>query len=186
MECEDPLALRHRPQWQWPKCVNGPRTSNETALQRQLPVNTSSDMFTLTDLVAAFRACTLPKEEWTHLAHLRVGAWHVHHHGGAEALALLRSGIRRLNDAHGTPNSTDSGYHETITVAYVRLIEERFAGLDAGLSLERRVELLTNGLLAERSVLFRFWSRDLLMSARARAEWVPPDLAPLAAPVDPA
>jgi hypothetical protein len=28
-------------------------------------------------------------------------------------------------------------------------------------------------------VLFRFWSRDLLLSPKARAEWVPPDLAPL-------
>jgi len=142
-------------------------------------------MLTLTDLVAAFRACSLPKEEWTHLAHLRVGAWHVHHFGGAAALALLRTGIRRLNDSHGTPNSNDTGYHETITIAYVRLIEEILAGLDAGLPLERRVERVTHGPVAERSVLFRFWSRDLLMSARARAEWVPPDLAPLATPVEP-
>jgi hypothetical protein len=159
--------------------VNGPRTSNETALQRQLPVSTSSDMRTLTDLVAAFRDCTLPKEEWTHLAHLRVGAWHVHHLGGPAALAMLRAGIRRLNDSHGTPNSSDSGYHETITVAYVRLIEEFFAGLDADLPLERRVEVLIGGPLADRLVLFRFWSRDRLLSARARAEWVAPDLSPL-------
>lgn len=136
-------------------------------------------MLTLTDLVAAFRDCTLPKEEWTHLAHLRVGAWHVHHFGGTEALARLRAGIRRLNDSHGTPNSADSGYHETITVAYVRLIEQLFAGLDPGLPLARRIEILTAGPLGERLALFRFWSRDLLLSARARAEWVPPDLAPL-------
>lgn len=136
-------------------------------------------MLTLSDLVAAFRDCTLPKEEWTHLAHLRVGAWHVHHFGGPAALAMLRDGIRRLNDSHGTPNSSDSGYHETITVAYVRLIEEFFAGVDPGISLERRGELLVASPLAERLVLFRFWSRDRLLSARARAEWVPPDLSPL-------
>ena len=179
MECEDPVAFRQREQWQWTNCANGPRTSNDTALQRQPPVNTSSDMLALTDLVAAFRDCTLPKQEWTHLAHLRVGAWHVHHFGGPAALAMLRAGIRRLNDSHGTPNSSDSGYHETITVAYVRLIEEFLAGVEDGLPLERRVELLTESPLADRPVLFRFWSRDLLLSARARAEWVPPDLAPL-------
>ena len=137
---------------------------------------------TLTELVAAFRAHNLPKEEWTHLAHLRVGAWHVHHFGFAAALDMLRDGIRRLNDFHGTVNSTSSGYHETITVAYARLIEQFLSMFDADVPLERRVGLLTESLLAERSVLLRFWSREELMSPRARAEWVPPDLAPLALP----
>ena len=133
----------------------------------------------LDGLVAAFRSSTLPKEDWTHLAHLRVGAWHVHGYGRKAALEMLRVGIRRLNDSHGTENSADSGYHETITVAYTILIERFLAGFAAGVPLERRVEVLIESPLAERSVLFKFWSRNLLMSARARAEWVPPDLAPL-------
>jgi hypothetical protein len=136
----------------------------------------------LADLVAAFRSCTLPHEEWTHDAHLRVGAWHVHEHGADDALTMLRSGIRRLNDHHGTPNSPTSGYHETITIAYVRLIAAFLSSFDEKVPLERRVEVLVAGPLAERSVLLGFWSRELLMSARARAEWVPPDLAPLAVP----
>ena len=136
----------------------------------------------LADLVAAFRSCSLPRQQWTHLAHLRVGAWHVHRHGAAAALTMLRSGIQRLNEHHGTPNSDTSGYHETITVAYLSLIEAFLSAFDPGVALEQRVEVLLEGPLAERSVLFRFWSRELLMSARARAEWVPPDLAPLALP----
>ena len=32
----------------------------------------------LDDFVARFRERTLPKSEWTHAAHLSVGAWHVH------------------------------------------------------------------------------------------------------------
>jgi hypothetical protein len=82
---------------------------------------------TLDDLAGQFRACTLPHGEWTHTAHLRVGTWHVHHFGADAALALLRTGIRRLNDFHGTPNTETRGYHETITVAYVRLIAEFLA-----------------------------------------------------------
>jgi hypothetical protein len=35
----------------------------------------------LDDLVARFRARTIPKSEWTHVAHLAVGLWHVHTHG---------------------------------------------------------------------------------------------------------
>jgi hypothetical protein len=108
----------------------------------------------------------------------------VHEHGVHDALAMLRSGIRRLNDHHGTPNSPSSGYHETITIAYVRLIAAFLSSFDENLPLERRVEALVAGPLAERSVLFGFWSRDWLMSARARSEWVPPDLARLAVPTE--
>ncbi|HEX4405779.1 MAG TPA: hypothetical protein VH560_13165, partial [Polyangia bacterium] len=77
----------------------------------------------LDELAAAFRACTLPRDEWMHAAHLRVGAWHVHHHGAIDALSLLRTRIRRLNEHHRTANTPTGGYHETITAAYVRLIK---------------------------------------------------------------
>jgi len=46
-------------------------------------------MATTTDiegLVGRFLACTLPKAEWTHQAHLAVGAWHVDRYGPDEAL----------------------------------------------------------------------------------------------------
>jgi len=85
---------------------------------------------TLDDLAAAFRACTLPKSEWTH----------------------------------------------------VLLIADFLAAFEPAVDLEARVAALIAGPLGERSALFSLWSRDHLMSERARAEWVPPDLAPLAVP----
>jgi hypothetical protein len=63
----------------------------------------------LDDLVARFIAGTIPHAEWTHVAHLTVGTWHVHRYGPEEALVRLRVGIRALNDAHGTPNSATRG-----------------------------------------------------------------------------
>src|SRR5579871_303201 len=77
-------------------------------------------------LAAAFRARTLPKTEWTHRAHLIVGAWHVHKWGRDGALVESRNGIRLLNDTHGVPNSESRGYHETITRCYLVLIEAFF------------------------------------------------------------
>ena len=132
----------------------------------------------LGDLVEAFLDATLPRAEWTHEAHLRVGAWHVHHHGGDGALPFLRERIRRLNDRHGTVNSATSGYHETITAAYARLIAD-FLAADPTADLEARVAALLASPLAERAALFRFWSRERLLSPEARAAWLPPDLAPL-------
>jgi hypothetical protein len=133
-------------------------------------------------LVAAFRDGTLPKAEWNHAAHLRVGAWHVHHLGASAALELLRARITRLNEHHGTVNSDTSGYHETITAAYVKLLEAFLATFAADVALEARVEVMLAGALGDRALLGRFWSREILMSPAARRRWVPPDLASLVIP----
>jgi len=139
-------------------------------------------MTDIDDLTARFIACTLPKSEWTHAAHLTVGTWHVTRFGAAEALHRMRTGIRRLNDAHGTVNSASSGYHETITRAYIELIASFLAACPPGTSLAHAVDALLAGPLGDRQVLGLFYSRDRLMSVEARAAWVEPDLTPLALP----
>jgi len=141
-------------------------------------------MPTLDELAARFQTLAIPRQEWTHAAHLRVGAWHVHHLGADGALERLRAGIRALNDSHGTPNTETSGYHETVTAAYVRLLDAFLASFAAEVPLEERVRALDDGPLADRAVLLRFWSKELLMSPLARRTWVPPDLAPLAVPAE--
>jgi hypothetical protein len=129
-------------------------------------------------LVAAFRASTLPKSQWTHLAHLRVGAWHVARHGPSDALGLLRQGIRALNERHGVANTDSSGYHETVTRAYVALLAA-FLDERSNLSLPAAVEELVSSALARKDLLLDFYSSDRLMSTRARSEWVEPDVRPL-------
>jgi hypothetical protein len=136
----------------------------------------------LDELIAGFQSCTLPRDAWTHLAHLRVGAWHVHHLGAEAALAALRAGIRRLNDSHGTVNSPQSGYHETITAAYVRLIDICLATFGASVPFDERLAALVASPLGDRSILLRYWSRERLMSPEARTSWLAPDLGPLAFP----
>ena len=133
----------------------------------------------LEDLARRFEACTLPKSAWTHAAHLAVGAWHVTHHGPDQALALLRARIRRLNETHGVENSPSGGYHETITAAYVRLIAAFLARFAVDVPLANRVTELLASPLAQRDVLFRFWSREVLLGSAARSSWIEPDLHPL-------
>jgi hypothetical protein len=130
-------------------------------------------------LATRFAALTLPKVEWTHAAHLTVGAWHVDRYGAVEALPLLRDGIRRLNESHGNVNTPTSGYHETITAAYVTLLAAYLDACPSGLPLAGRVERLLASPLAARDMLFTFYSRERLMSTEARAQWVEPDLLPL-------
>ena len=133
----------------------------------------------LDQLVRRFDACELRRPEWTHEAHLSVGLWHVSRYAADAALARLRIGIRRLNESNGVVNSATSGYHETITCAYVQLLA-RFAARYADLPVGERLAQLLAGGLADRDALLKFYSRGRLESADARLGWVEPDLAPLA------
>jgi hypothetical protein len=129
--------------------------------------------------VLRFHERTLPKPEWTHAAHLTVGAWHVHRYGVEEAVNRLRQAIRALNHSHGTPNTDSGGYHETITRAYAHLIEKFLTGCREGSTLAERVEALLASPLAHKDALLEYYSKDRLMSVAARREWNRPDLKPL-------
>jgi hypothetical protein len=133
-------------------------------------------------LAVDFTAGVIPAAAWTHVAHIRVGTWHVARFGPDEALRRLRAGIRRLNEQHGTGNSPTRGYHETITAAYVRLIAAYLDRCPAAQPLAERARRLIEGPLGARDVLLRFYSRERLLSPAARADWVEPDLAPLVLP----
>jgi hypothetical protein len=135
----------------------------------------------LDGFAARFAACTLSRDEWTHAAHLVTGAWHVDRFGADEALVRLRSGIGRLNESFGNSNTATDGYHETITAAYVLLIAQFLHGCPSGTSLRDRVAALLSAPLAHKDALLEFYSKDLLMSVRARAEWVEPDVKALTA-----
>jgi hypothetical protein len=127
-------------------------------------------------LITAFQDCTLPKAEWTHQAHMRVGLWHVARFGAAQALARLRTGIRALNDSHGTANTNTGGYHETITGLYVLIMDQFLAAADRSRSLD---ELTAEFIAAypTSDLPLRYYSRERLFSVQARREWVEPDLA---------
>jgi hypothetical protein len=118
--------------------------------------------------------CTLPKAEWTHEAHLRVGLWHVLQLGPDQALTQLRRRISAYNVSVGTANTDTSGYHETITRFYVRVIAQFVASVDA----TRPVDDLADEFLSrfgDRKLALRFFDEDRLMTPLARGSWIEPD-----------
>jgi hypothetical protein len=126
-------------------------------------------------LVAAFENRTLPKPQWTHGAHLTMGFWYAAHLPAEVALDRIRAGILRLNESHGVVTTPTSGYHETITRAYMRLIGAHLAAdADGGEWHERTNRVLER--LGVRDLLLTYYTRDRLMSPAARAGWVEPDL----------
>ncbi len=130
-------------------------------------------------LVRLFLDRSLPKPAWTHVAHLRVGLWHVRRFGADLAVDLLRERISRYNESVGTANTSTSGYHETLTVFYVKVIDA-FVSADA--SPDQEADTLERRLLeavGDRELPLRYYSRECLFSTEARRQWVAPDLQPL-------
>jgi hypothetical protein len=91
----------------------------------------------------------------------------------------MRTGIRRLNQSHGTAETPTRGYHETITRAYIELLAMFLARFPDGTPLATRVSALLASRLARRDALLTCYGRDRLTSPEARAAWVEPDRRPL-------
>jgi len=88
----------------------------------------------------------------------------------------LRVGIRQLNDAHGTPNTDTSGYHETMTRAYICLIARALSAQPGNVALAQCAQaLVAASPLAAKDVLLVYYSKELLMSLAARRGWREPD-----------
>ena len=126
-------------------------------------------------LIHAFQECSLPRSQWTHAAHLTVGLWYLFYDSEPEAINAVRNGIKRYNSVHGIESTKDSGYHETLTLFWMRIVR----GYLAEESRNRSIVSLANGVIAQyaaRNLPFCYYTRDRLMSAEARITWVEPDL----------
>lgn len=132
----------------------------------------------LRSLLERFHACTLPKAEWTHAAHLAVGLDAVRRLGRAAALVETRAAITRHNTAVGTPNTDTEGYHETITAFWLWVAEMHLQGCDHAPAAA--LEALVRADYGRSDFPLKYYSKKLLFSTEARREWRDPDLHPLA------
>ena len=130
------------------------------------------------NLVGAFEDCTLPRCEWTHRAHLTVALWYLTHYSQLEATNCIRDRIQRYNLAIGIKTTQDSGYHETITLFWVRIVLRYLSAENANCSIVELAKGLIHSYGNTRLPL-EYYSRDLLMSPEARISWIEPDLKPL-------
>jgi hypothetical protein len=125
-----------------------------------------------------FLACTLPKPEWTHEAHIATTSWIILERPDIRPERDLPGLIRRYNESVGGVNSDTEGYHETITQLFIWTLRSALAG-SAGGGLAERVNALLLAPEGRRDWPLRFYSADLLFSREARLGRVEPDRAPL-------
>ena len=76
-----------------------------------------------TTFLEKFETAALPLEEWHHQQHLKVAYLYLRNHPFPEALARMRAGIKAYNTVHRVPDTELSGYHETMTQAWLRLVD---------------------------------------------------------------
>ena len=128
------------------------------------------------DFIAGFEAGSLPKERWTHGAHLLTGACYVHALGEAAAIDRMRLCVSRYNEAVGGKNTETSGYHETITIAWIKVLAALLRQ-SAPIGRAPFAALAVERFAGNKNYLDRFYDFDLVNSVEARRTWVPPTLA---------
>lgn len=129
------------------------------------------------EFLAAFENCTLPYDQWTHHAHVRLAYLYATAHRPDKATSKIRTGIQAYNKATDTPESIDRGYHETITQAFMRLVSDACRRTGPHRSSDDFVA--ENPQLLSKYVLQTYYSRQRLFSAVAKREFVSPDIQPL-------
>lgn len=133
-------------------------------------------MQSIHDLVQQFENETLPKEQWTHEAHLSVGCFYVYAYGKDEALNKIRVNIKKYNVATGGQNTETSGYHETITVFWIWNIHEFVKKQSTDKSIEQIIGQFISSVYSDKNYPLEFYTKEHLLSTAARLNFAVPDI----------
>lgn len=125
--------------------------------------------------VGQFNTRTLPKEAWTHEAHLVVALWHNWHFDFETAFERVRSKIIAYNEAVGTPNTDTSGYHETLTRFWM-IFTRNFMVENPSKMLDEVCNIFLASAYAAKDAALAYYTRERLFSVTARKEWMEGDL----------
>jgi len=124
-------------------------------------------------------ACTLPRAEWTHEAHLAATTYLLTRRPDIAIDKELPGIIRRYNESAGGLNDDTQGYHETITRVFLHGVRLFLAEADPGEPLHELINELLLSPMGRRDWPLRFYSAERLFSVDARRRFVPPDVAAL-------
>jgi hypothetical protein len=132
------------------------------------PVHTSN-----TDdiLIVQFEDCSLPSESFHHSVHVQIVFLYLRKFSLLEVLARFPMALAKYAEAHGKSGF----YHETITWAYVFLINERMARANRKLSWDEFRSQNPDLLTWKDSVLKKYYRAETLSSELARGTFLFPD-----------
>jgi hypothetical protein len=131
----------------------------------------------ITELIKKFENKTLPRKEWNHMAHLEVILYYlVIEKDYYRALSKIRCGIIQYNITSEDKELCAKKYSETITVFWAKQVYQIFNFRRDGTFEELKRVILEHSHLCFSKYIFNFYSKEVLDSDRARAEFVEPDI----------
>jgi len=125
---------------------------------------------------------SLPKAHWTHAAHLVAAYSLLHRYELTELTDKMPHIIRRYNEATQTANTDTEGYHETITLFYLKAIDHFIKHLPQHMDYAKGCTHLIHGPYGHKDFALEYYSKARLFSVEARKIWVEPDLQPFKFP----
>ncbi len=129
----------------------------------------------IVSLVESFENGTISESDWRHAEHLVTALFYLSNHDFETALTKMRGGIFNLLKSFGVDLSKEmEGYHETLTVFWMRTVDDFRKSKNGSPMPEISNELIRN---FDKNYPLRFYSRELLFSDEARARFVETDLA---------
>ncbi len=127
----------------------------------------------LLKVVESFENGTISREDWGHAEHLIVAFFYSLNNDFETAYKKMRAGIFNLLKAFEVDLSKEMPYHETMTVFWMRTVFD-FAKTKNGYSIVENCGEMIGKF--DKNYPLRFYSRELLFSDEARAEFVEADL----------
>ena len=127
----------------------------------------------LESLVESFERGTISDADWRHAEHLAVALFYLSNHDFDTSLTKMRDGIFNLLRAFKVDLTKEMPYHETLTVFWMRTVDD-FRKSRNGASIVEICHELTGRF--DKDYPLKFYSRELLFSEKARAEFVEADL----------
>ncbi len=125
-------------------------------------------MTELTDeqLVQTFEDCTIKPEQFPHCNHVRLGYLFLTQDDFGTAVSRMTTGLKTLVTHLGI----EGKYHETITVAFMVLINERMGPGEAAGGWEAFSE--ANKDLLSMDILYQYYPKEIIQSDTARRVFV--------------
>ena len=127
-----------------------------------------------------FENCTFPIDQLGHREHVKLAYLYLRQQSLEMAIERMRTSLQVYAAAHNTPHELDRGYHETITLVWMRLVHLTLGEYGPADSADQFYD--QHPQLWQAKVLRLFYSRDRLMNWDAKRQFVEPDLAPLPKP----
>lgn len=121
-----------------------------------------------------FQNATLPFEQWTHAAHIRM-AYLVCRKSNSfdEALLKIRLGIQKFNGFHA--EKLKVGFHETMTQLWATIVWNAAKKSDSSI-VDANEFINQNKYLLDSSLWKQYYTPTLMFSPEAKCSFIPPDL----------